>query len=111
MTKQQYERLQPFLHRKSARQRIILYLFADGYTVPDLVKMTVPGLHALELPPVMTTYVDEMLENRKNGAAFQYPNGLAIPHTGFYRLMRAAAKRAVGRPMSVQQFRAYMRAK
>lgn len=107
--KEKYERLLPFLHRKSARQRIGLYLLGiEGYTVPDLVKMTIAEIRAIRLPVEMTVYLDEMLDERKSGLAFVYPNGQAVPYTGWHRLVRSAAKKAIGRPMSAQQFRAYM---
>jgi len=102
-------RLRPFLHRKSARQKIIPYLIAAGYSVPDLIKMNVPTLRALALPIDLVDLTDEVLEGRKNGPAFQYPGGKVIPHTAFYRLIRTAAKRATGKPMTQVQFRAWLR--
>ena len=107
MKREHYLRLQPFLHRKSARQKIIPYLIAAGYSVPDLIKMNVPTLRAL--PIDLADLTDEVLEGRKNGPAFQYPGGKEIPHTAFYRSIRTAAKRATGKPMTQVQFRAWLR--
>jgi hypothetical protein len=103
-----YEKLKPFLHRKSARQRVILFLLADGYTVRELVAMDVAGLRACKLPVDLAVSRDETLEDRRIGPAFAYPNGKGLPHTAFYRLVRAAAQRAIGRPMSQEQYREWV---
>lgn len=109
MKKDHYLRLLPFLHRKSVRQKIILYLIATGYSVPDLIKMNVPTLRALALPIDLAVPTDEVLEGRRNGPAFQYPGGKVILHTAFYRLIRIAAKRATGKPMTQTKYRAWLR--
>lgn len=110
MTKIAYERLKPFLHRKSARQRVILYLIAEGYTVGELVAMSAAQLRALKLPVELQVARDEMLDGIKGGKAFVYPGGKALPHTAFYRLIRVAAETAVGQPMSQETFRQYINA-
>lgn len=104
-------KLAPFLRDKGARQKVILYLLAAGYSVPDLVKLDVPTLRRLALPIDLAVLLDEFLDDRKRGSAFQYPNGKTVPHTAFYRLIRATAKKVIGRPMTVDQFRAWLRAK
>lgn len=109
LTKKQIERLQPFLLRKGAAQKVGLFLLGAGEcTVPDLVKMTVPQIRAMCLPVEIGVYVDEMLDDRKTGPAFQYSSGTVKPYTYWHRLVRTAAEKAVGRPMSAQQFRAYI---
>ena len=109
MKRDHYLCLQPFLHRKSARQKIILYLIAAGYSVPDLVKLDVPTLRSLALPIDLAVLMDEFMEGRKSGPAFRYPNGQAMPHTAFYRLIRATTKKVTGKPMTQDQFRAWIR--
>ncbi len=108
MNKEQTRRLEPFLHRKSARQRVILYLLAGGYTVGQLVAMRVSALRTLKLPIEMQVCRDEMLEGRSSGRAFLYPNGTPLPHTAYYRIVRGAAEKVLGRPMSQELFRAYI---
>lgn len=108
MTDKEYQRLVPFLHRKSARQRLILFLIADGYTVVDLVAMRAFFLRALKLPVEMSVYRDEALADHTNPMAFTYPNGKPLPHTAYYRLVRVTAEKVLGRPMSQEQFRAYI---
>jgi hypothetical protein len=156
LTDKEYQRLEPFLHRKSARQRLILFLIADGYTVVDLVGMRAFTLHTLKLPIEMSVYRDEALANHTNSMAFIYPNdkplphtayyrlvrdftlrtlklpiemsvnrdealanhtnsmafiypnGKPLPHTAYYRLVRVTAEKVLGRPMSQEQFRAYI---
>jgi len=104
-----YLRLQPFLYRKSARQKIILYLIAAGYSVPDLIKMDVSTLRAQALPIDLAVLMDEFLVGRKSEPAFRYPNGKAMPHTAFYRIIRNASKKVTGKPMTQVQFRAWIR--
>ena len=104
-----WERIQPFLHHKRARQRVVLYLIVGGYTVPDLVKMTVADLRALRLHEEVTVARDEMTDGRSpKDYAFAYANNKALPHTAFYRIIRLAAQAAVGRPMSQEMFRTYV---
>jgi len=109
LNKEQYQRLEPFLHRKSARQRLILYLLAEGYTVGRLVKMSVSAMRALRLPIEMQVCRDEVLEGLSSGHAFLYPNGKPLPHTAYYRIVRGAAEKVLGRPMSQELFRAYIK--
>ena len=109
MNKEQTQRLKPFLHRKSARQRVILYLLAEGFTVGQLVAMSVSALRTLKLPIEMQVRRDEVLEGRSSGRAFLYPNDMPLPHTAYYRIVRGAAEKVLGRPMSQEQFRAYIK--
>jgi hypothetical protein len=109
LKRKHYLALRPFLHEKGARQKVIIYLLAAGYGVPDLVKMDVPALRSLALPIDLAVLLDDFLDERKKGPAFLYPNGNPIPHTAFYRLIRAACRKVLGRPMTVEQFRAWIR--
>lgn len=104
-----FERLLPFLKHKEVRQRLILYLIADGYTIAELTRLTAKELRAMELKYDMDVVRDEVLDGRSSGLAFLYPNGSPVPHTAYYRLIRRAALLAVGRPFSQEKFRAYIR--
>ena len=106
--KQKNQRLLPFLHRKSARQRLILYLLAEGYTVGQLVAMRTSDLRGLNLPIEISVCRDEALDDMKQDRAFNYPNGKLIPHTAYYRLVRTTAQKVLDRPMSQEQFRRYI---
>jgi hypothetical protein len=108
MNEQTYLRLLPFLKKKAARQRLVLYLIAEGLTVAALARMTVPELQALELGFDMEVTRDEVLEGRQSGLAFVYPSGRAIGAPYFYRLLRTAATVTLGHPMSQEQFRRYL---
>jgi hypothetical protein len=110
MKKKISARLAPFLHRKSARQRIILYLIASGYTVADLVKMDVPKLKSIPLSVELDVCRDEVLGDRKSGPAFIFPNGKRMPHTTYYRVIRTTCVKVLNRPMSQQKFRDYINA-
>ena len=88
---------------------MILTLLAEGYTVVQLVAMSVSALRALKLPIEMQVCRDEMLEGRSRGRAFFYPNGAPLPHTAYYRIVRGAAEKVLGRPMSQELFRAYIK--
>ena len=111
MTEKEFERLQPFLHWKSARQRVILYLIADGYTVPDLVAMSTAVCQKLSLPDDIAVFRDEMLVGHSHDFAFVYPIGKPMPHTAFYRLIRTTALKVTGKPMSQETFRLFIHGK
>lgn len=108
MNKKQYDRLIPFLARRSARQRLILFLLADGMTVPDLVKFTVKNLKSLDLSDELVISRDEVLDKlpdfKPSSEVFVFPNGKSMTHTDFYRIVRQAAENAINKPMSRQQF-------
>jgi hypothetical protein len=108
LNKKVYERLAPFIHRKSARQRLILYLIADGYTVGDLVRMTVAELNKISLPVEMDVSRDEILDGRNTGYAFVFPGGKGMLHTTYYRLLRSTSEKVLKRPMSQEKFRDYI---
>jgi len=108
MKKSAFERLHPFLHHKGARQKLILYLIADGHSVADCVVMDLKTLRALDLPDEIAVCRDEAIDGRKSGLAFVYPSGQPIPHTAYYRLLRNASKKAIGRPLSQITFREYL---
>ena len=105
MDKAAFDRLAPFLVRKGPRQKLILYLIADGHKVADLVAMSTYTLKKLRLPVEMTVYRDQMFDDGEFQMAFTYPGGAHIPHTTYYRLIRSTALKVLGRPMSQDQFR------
>ncbi len=113
MNKPQYKRLEPFFVRLSARQRLILYLFACGYTVPELVNFSVKELKALALPEELVLSRDEVLDflpdAMPSSAVFVFPSGRQMTHTDFYRIVRQSAKKTLNRPMSRQQFLDYIK--
>ena len=108
MNEKQYKRLKPFLIDKRARQRLILFLIADGFTVGELVAMRVGEFYALKLPVEMQVCRDEVLNRRSSGTAFIYPGGAPLPYTAYYRLLRKTAEKVLGRPMSQEMFRTYI---
>lgn len=108
MNSEAYERLEPFIYRKSSRQRLILYLIADGYTVADLVNMDVPQLFSIKLPVELDVTRDEVLTGRTSGSAFAYVNGKRLPHTSYYRLIRSTCEKVLKVPMSQEKFRTYI---
>lgn len=73
LNKKQTLRLAPFFNRKSARQRIILYLLATGYRVPDLVNMSEDALDVVILPDELEHCRDEMHDNALDERYFVYP--------------------------------------
>ena len=113
MRKEQYKRLEPFFVRRSARQRLILYLFACGMTVPELVNYTVKDLSSLALPEELVLSRDEVLdllqESKPSSLVFVFPRGNPMTHTDFYRIVRQAAEMVFEKPMSRQQFVAYIK--
>ena len=110
MNKKQYQRLEPFLHRKSARQRVILYLIALGYTFNELKAMTVRALRAMEFPVEMQIYRDYTLSGLTSGPAFLYPSGNPLRATDYQRLVQQSTEKVLKRPMSREAFRVYINA-
>lgn len=108
MNKDALERLRPFIYRKSARQRVILFLLADGLSVGDLVRMSAAELRALTLPDEIAADRDNLLIDVHEGPAFVFPNGTPLQHPFYYRLVKAAALKVMGRPMSYDAFREYI---
>jgi hypothetical protein len=110
-----YERLKPFLHRKTARNKIILYLLAAGYGVGQLHRLDVAGLKKLPLPPELDEARTEVLKGpsgapRRSGPAFVYASSSKpLPYTDYYRLLRIAGKHAIGRPVTLDKLRNYVR--
>ncbi len=113
MNKEQFQRLEPFLHGKGARQRVILYLLADGFTIDDLMAITLAGLYALKLPVELQVARDVALEGYNKAEdsgkpAFRYPNGDPLPRTAYNVLLHACANKVLGLPMSQSLFRDYI---
>ena len=109
MNTRQFACLAPILRHKSARQRVILYLLADGYRIDKLVGMTASALAALELPDDIDVARDEVLDGKpRKGPAFVYPNGAVIPTSAYQRLIRQAGKKTLNRPFSRDDFFKYI---
>ena len=96
------------MHRKSARQRVILFLIASGYTVADLVAMSLADARKIKLPADIDVYRAEAFNGRKTGLAFIYPNGNPMRLSTYYRLVRETTLKVTGRPMSQDAFRVYI---
>ncbi len=113
MKKDEYHRLEPFLLRKGARQRLILFLMACGKSVPDLVNFTVSDLNATDLPDELSLYRDEVLDmlgdSKANAPVFVYPSGKPMMHTDFYNIIRRATGAIFDRPLSTQEFHTYIK--
>lgn len=73
LTKKQFERLEPFFYRKSARQRIILFLVATGVRVPELVNFTEADLAEVDLPEDLDYCRDEIMDYAQDDRYFVYP--------------------------------------
>lgn len=109
------EELHPFFHRRGDRQRLILYLTAEGFSAPKLSRMTVDELNAMELPDEIKIYRDRVLDlletHDKKARVFAYPNGRAMGPTDFYRIIAQTTERTLGHPLSNKQFAEYIRSK
>lgn len=109
-------RLQPFFHRRGARQRLILFLIATGHSVPSLCRMTVKDLKTLKLPNEIIIYRDQSLDlledsDDKSPAFTYHPSGLPMKHADFYRIVSQATKNVLGYPLSHRQFAEYIQKK
>ncbi|KAF0190509.1 MAG: hypothetical protein FD165_2677 [Gammaproteobacteria bacterium] len=107
------EALHPFFHRRGDRQRLILYLIAEGYSAPKLSRLTIAELSAMNLPDEIMIYRDrvlDLLETQDQKAfVFVYPNGRVMGPTDFYRLVAQTTERTLGHPLSHKQFAEYLR--
>lgn len=109
MKTEQYQRLLPFLHRKSSRQRVILFLIAKGYTIGELAALSLREARLIELPADIDAYRAEAFNGRKSGLAFIYPNGNPMRLSTYHRLVRDTALKVLGRPLSQEAFREYIK--
>lgn len=111
LTKKQMERLLPFLHHKRARQKIILYLLADGMDVKDVAGLEKDRLVSLPVAKPLEIYVEQVLceSNGHNGTVFAYPCGTAFKTQDIYRIIRQATEGVTGRPMKVSEFNEYIK--
>jgi len=110
------ERLTPFFYRRSPRQRLILFLIAAGYSVPELCRFTVKDLKRLKLPDEIGMYRDQTLdlleEAGDDSPAFTYyPSGRAMIHSDFYRIVSQATNQVLGNPLSHKVFAQYIQKK
>jgi hypothetical protein len=110
LTKKQMERLEPFLKHKRARQRIILYLLADGSSVHDVVKTTKRVLLDTVFPEELEIFVEQVADEipELNDGAFCYPGGAFFKTQDIYRIVRQATEGLLGKPLKVVDFRQYV---
>jgi len=109
----QLKRLVPFFTRKNRRQRLIIYLAAGGFSVPDMVSMTVQILQSLKLHDEVEPYRDEVIDQLPDSSAdapcFVFsPSGKAFVHSDFYRIIRNAPVKTLKREFSRQQLVEYV---
>jgi len=109
------EKLKPFMSRKSARQRIILYMIASGHTMNNLSKMTISDFKKLDFPQEgnLNQYYDVVLcdldDKNENDTVFKYPGGRKMQNQDFYRIMTQASTAALGKSLSHKDFVAYFK--
>jgi len=111
LTKEQFDRLKPFLVRKHARQRIVLYLLATSHTIQEVCGFTYADLKALDLNNELNSYRDEVINMAKynetysvNGKVFVYPGGIEFKPQDIYRIIRQATMTALGSSLGIDAF-------
>ena len=116
MNQEQYKKLEQFFHGKGARQRVVLYFVAYGYSASEILAMTVSELRAATLPVDMQVYRDEMLYGHtkdsaqtKRPLAFVYPSGNPMSVPDCKRLVKETTEKVLGIPMSLEAFRSYIK--
>lgn len=105
------DRLAPFIYRKSARQRIILYLIAQGYDFETLSKLTVADLKAIHIPETNDLCIsqNQLLSALKDeDLLFTYPNGRKMGQSDFFRILTQASSTVLGKSITVDEFRIYL---
>jgi len=107
-----WERLQPFFHRKESRQRVILYLLAAGYSITDLIEMTIKELKEIPMQNEISVSRDEAIDSfPDDNPAFTFASGKIIGRPFYRRLLRYAGTSATGGSVSQESFRAYLNEK
>ena len=116
LNNEQFERLSEFLIRKRARQRIILYLLANNYTIRDICTMDFKTLLALKVNSDLEVYVEEIKSLAEYHGlyglkkhAFAYPGGKEFVPQDIYRIVRQATARFFGKNKSIEDFINYVR--
>lgn len=105
----QLNRLQPFLVRKGARQKVILYLFALGYQPGELCVMKVNELKSITMPADIALWREQILESHTKGLVFVYENsGKPLLHTAYYHLISQVSNKILGKTLTYKQFRAFI---
>jgi len=105
------DQLQLFLYRKSARQRIILYLMARGYRFDELSKMTADELKSIEVPNELGLCIAKnqvLSATNENNLVFSYPNGRKMGKGDFFRILTQASMKVLGRSITVGEFQSYV---
>lgn len=100
--------VEKLLYRRSSRQRVILWLLASGYKVPDLVSMTRSELESVEFPDALENHklaVLESVSSPADDAVFAYPGGRKLQHSDFYRIITQATKSAFGESLNYSDFK------
>jgi len=116
INKEQLMRLNKFLNRKHARQRIILYLLANNYSIKQICEMKFKELDSLTINLELNSYREEIksiaIYNDKynpNKLAFTYPGGLSFTPQDIYRIVRQATKIVFGESRSIDDFVTHVR--
>lgn len=106
----QWNRLQPFLVRKGARQKVILYLLASGYQPGELCAMKAVQLKQITMPSDIAIWREQVLECLDpKGLAFVYDNsGKALLHTAYYHLISQVSNKTLGTTLTYKEFRTYI---
>ncbi len=105
------DRLAPFIYRKSARQRIFLYLVSIGYNFEDLSKLTVADLKTISFPEDndLCLSQNQLLSTLKDDEfLFTYPNGRKMGQSDFFRILTQASASVLGRSITVDEFKIYL---
>jgi len=105
------ERLKPFIYRKSARQRIIIYLISQDYSFDDLANMTVSDLKKIKLPEENDLFQsqNQLLSTLSDNASlFTYPGGRKMCQSDFFRILTTACTNVLGKSITVDEFKIYL---
>ncbi|WP_147305229.1 hypothetical protein [Alkalilimnicola ehrlichii] len=106
------EKLQPFFRRRPSKSRLILFLVAEGYSVPDLLRMSVKELSSLDLPEEISHYRDETLlfikDTSEGAPAFQFKNGRPMLYGDFHRVISMATRYVLDKPLSQVAFQEHV---
>ena len=104
------DKLKPFLYRKSARQRIMLFLMAKGYDFEALASMTTLELKDISMPDDdLHISKNQVLSSIAEGdLVFAYPGGRKMGEGDFFRVLTQASMKVLGKSVSLSEFQDYI---
>lgn len=109
LTATQVRKLEPLLNRKSARQRLLLYLLADGMSPEDILAMDVVRLRKTNINNDFDVVVEQVLLEVPDGLIFVFPGGQPLSLKRVLHVLHTTTKRHLNKSLTISEFGKYIR--